>query len=131
MAQVAFRQEREKPPRPSSVGSAHMPAPTTIMPIIICQPFISIYSGTAGSVLGFVSGVPVQNQGNTYNLTTRRAPGSDPTHPTGRMRAGESESSSDSISSDEEGLIGEFKEDDGEWSGSEADEISPDASNPN
>ena len=33
--------------------------------------------------------------------------------------------------SDEEGSIGEFKEDDGEWSGSNADEISPDISDPN
>ena len=41
-------------------------------------------------------------------------------------------SSLDGISSDEEGLIGEYQdeEDDGKWSGSDSDEISPDASDP-
>ena len=39
-----------------------------------------------------------------------------------------SESSLDSILSDEEGLIGEYKEDYGKLSGSDSDEISPDAS---
>ena len=45
---------------------------------------------------------------------------------------GKSESSSDGISSDKEGLIEEFKEEeeDGEGSGSYAGEISPDISDP-
>ena len=43
---------------------------------------------------------------------------------------GESELSSDGILSDEEGSIEEFEEDDGEWSGSDADEISPDILDP-
>ena len=40
-------------------------------------------------------------------------------------------SSSDGVLSDEEGLIGEYQdEDDGKWSGSDSDEVSPDASDP-
>ena len=43
-------------------------------------------------------------------------------------KGGESESFLDGISSDEEGSIGEFKEDGGKWSSSNVDEISPDIS---
>ena len=50
-----------------------------------------------------------------------------------RTRGDKSESSSDGISSDEEGLIEEFEEEeeDGKGSGSYADEISLDVSDPN
>ena len=42
----------------------------------------------------------------------------------------ESESSSDSVLSDKEGLIGEYEEDDGKWSSSNIDEISTDILDP-
>ena len=67
--------------------------------------------------------------GSTYSPIRKRAPGSDPTHLI-RDEGDESESSSDGISSDEEGSIGEYKEDDGKWSGSDSDEISPDVLDP-
>ena len=64
-----------------------------------------------------------------YSLIRKRAPGSDlASHK--KDEDERSGSSSDSILSDEEGSIGEYQDEegDGEWSSSDSDEISLDAS---
>ena len=75
--------------------------------------------------------IPVKDQG-THSVPPQK----ERSHSSCRKDKGDkSESSSDSISSDEEGSVKEFKEEeeeeDGEGSSSYADEISPDISDPN
>ena len=71
---------------PLSVISAHMHAQMMTTPIVTWQPSTSISSGAAGRVLG-MSVDTCQRSGNTFSPTSKRALGSDPTHPTGRTRA--------------------------------------------
>ena len=72
--------------------------------------------------------VLVQNQGACTVPSEKRAPG-EQSHSSHKKDEGEeSESSLDGILSDEEGSIGEYEEDDGEWSSSDSDEISPEVS---
>ena len=63
-----------------------MHAQTMTMPTATWQPSTSISSGAAGCVLG-MSVNTCQRSGNMFSPTTKRALGSDPAHPTGRMRA--------------------------------------------
>ena len=83
--QVAFKREKAGLHGPLSAISAHMHAQTTTMPIITCQLSTSITSGAAGYILGTSVGT-CQRSGNMFSPTTKRALGSDPAHPTKRMR---------------------------------------------
>ena len=80
-----------------------------------------------GMCFGYVSGYlsKIREHVQSHHKKSSR----EQSHSSHRKDEGsKSESSLDSILSDEEGSIEEFKEDDGEWSSSEADEISLDTS---
>ena len=78
-----------------------MPAQMMIMPIVTWRPYTSTFSGAVGHVMGMSAGI-YQRLGNMFSSTTKRALGSNPTHSARRGDGRKSDSSSDSILSDED-----------------------------
>ena len=115
---------------PLSAVSAHMHAQMMTMPIVTMLAIhLSIQWGCRtcfGYVSGYLSKIREHVQSHHKKSSRERS------HSSHRKDKGsKSESSLDRVSSDEEGLIEEFEEEeDGKWSSSNADEISPDISDP-